>query len=82
MGEPNVTATTRHAAIVVRYFMPRLRPGRGGSGRARDRRQMMAPTMKATVQPPTTASDIQFTCPYSAKRISSTACVNGLNWQT
>ena len=38
--------------------------------------------MNTAVQPPTTASDTQLILPYSAKRISSTAWVNGLNWQT
>src|ERR1700737_3992366 len=37
--------------------------------------------MKAAVQPPTTASEIQLVCPYSAKRISSTEGGNGLGWQ-
>ena len=38
--------------------------------------------MKTAVQPATTASEIQLICPYNAKRISSTAWVNGLTRQT
>ena len=38
--------------------------------------------MNTMAQPTTTASDVSSILPYSAKRISSTAWVNGLKAQT